>query len=269
MSALVPSFVAKVARAKKHLVDLEHAVEAFASTDPYTVSERVEGKKKRKIRRLTFTAGPANTDIPLIAADAIHNLRSSLDHIMSAMVAPKDRGSCQFPIYFQGVSEPDVPGENEDRLNQRARWRSDTKTLPDDAVAALQLMQPRDLDWSDPEMPILKLLNSLWNTDKHTKLPVVASGMADHRIEFTDANGVVQRGSGELLTERHVLENEAEITGLPYNAVDVKITGTALVGILVGTEQAKRYVQLPRGLDDIATVIETEVFPVLTPYVRP
>src|SRR5215211_1509042 len=109
-AGVVPSFITKVARAKKHLVDLKTAVDGFAATHPYTVAETVESKRSRKRRRLQFTATPANTDIPVIAADAIHNLRSSLDHLMSAMVANKDRGSVMFPIYFQGAWDAIVPG---------------------------------------------------------------------------------------------------------------------------------------------------------------
>jgi hypothetical protein len=32
------------------------------------------------VQRLEFTSLPENTDVPLIAADAVYNLRSALDH---------------------------------------------------------------------------------------------------------------------------------------------------------------------------------------------
>jgi hypothetical protein len=148
---IVPSFIAKISRAKKHLIDLESEIGRFAAMDPYAVSEGVEGKKKRKVRRLVFTADPANTDIPIITADVIYNLRSALDHLMSSLVAPKDRGSAMFPIFFEGVWQAIVPGENEQRIKDRQRWASYIKTLPDVAVTVLKAMQPPDLGAEHPE----------------------------------------------------------------------------------------------------------------------
>jgi hypothetical protein len=40
-----------IARAKKHLVDLEGDVSRFVDAHPYTVRESVHGKKKGKVRR--------------------------------------------------------------------------------------------------------------------------------------------------------------------------------------------------------------------------
>src|SRR5215212_2557483 len=126
---IVPSYIAKVARAKKHLIDLQAAIDLFAGDHPYTARERIEGKKQRKVWRLTFTGDPANTDIPVIAADAIYNLRSSLDHLMSSLVPSNQRSSAMFPVYFEGVWEPSPPGENKQRCKERACWASDTKSL--------------------------------------------------------------------------------------------------------------------------------------------
>src|SRR5438270_1713262 len=125
--AVVPSFVAKVARAKKHLVDLEAEIDRYATGKPYAVCDPV--KRKKKTRRLVFTRDPANTDIPLIAADAIYNLRSSLEHLMGALVVRGKRRSVMFPIFFQGVWEPGPPGENKERRKLRSRWASDTDGL--------------------------------------------------------------------------------------------------------------------------------------------
>lgn len=267
MPAIVPSYVAKIARAKKHLVDLDKAVEDFAATEPYTVRTRIEGKKQRKIRRVVFTADPANTDIPIIAADVIYNLRSSLDHLMSALVAKRDRNSAMFPIFFQGVWEAIVPGENQQRTKERMRWASDVKSLSDEAVTVLKRMQPADTDPQDPEAPVLTLLSRLSNRDRHEKLPVVMGGMGDLRVEFIDSNGVRQTGSADP-DPRHVLIDETEITDIPDDAVDVKVKGTPLVGISVGAKQTQRYVEIPSRLAVMAEVIETEVFPALMPYVR-
>ena len=67
------------------------------------MATRVEGKNNRHVCRLEFTRDPADTDIPIVLADVVCNLRSSLDHLMSCLVPKKQVGHIYFPIYFQGV----------------------------------------------------------------------------------------------------------------------------------------------------------------------
>jgi hypothetical protein len=129
MPAIVPSYIAKISRAKKHLVELHEAIDEYAASSPYTVSHGVEGKKQKIIHRLVFTAQPENTEIPIIAADVIYNLRSALDHLMSCLVPNKQRSSVIFPVMFQGVWDAPAPGENAERTKLRERWASDTKSL--------------------------------------------------------------------------------------------------------------------------------------------
>jgi len=263
---IVPSFSAKVTRAKKHLVDLKCEVDRFADTHPYAVAEAVEGKRKRKTRRLEFTASPANTDIPVIAADAIYNLRSSLDHLMSSLVPKRDRRSVMFPIYFEGVWEPSVPGEHQERVKQRARWASDTKTLPDGAITVLKALQPPDDGGdTDNETSPIRLINRLSNRDRHEKLPVIAGGLATMRITFTEPDGTPHGGPANP-DEGWVVKNHAQILDIPDDAMDVKIEGTPVVGIQIGV---KRFVGVPENLTLAADHIEQAVIPRLAPYVLP
>jgi hypothetical protein len=75
---IVPSYIAKLDRAERHLADLTAAIERYGGTDkatrPYTVRARSTG--------FTSPGSSVNTGVPLIVADAIYNLRSSLDHLM-------------------------------------------------------------------------------------------------------------------------------------------------------------------------------------------
>ena len=60
--------------------ELREAISGFRGTDreaasrPYTITRRREGR--HVVDRLEFTRSVVNTDIALIAADAIYNLRS-------------------------------------------------------------------------------------------------------------------------------------------------------------------------------------------------
>lgn len=271
-AAIEPSFVAKVRRAKKHLVDLEAEVARYTSLKPYAVGETVEGKKKRKVRRLVVTADPANTDIPIIAADAIYNLRSSLDHLMAMLVAPKDRSSAMFPVFWKGVWEDPVPGENKQRAKDRSRWTSDVKTVREDAVAILKTLQPDDSGGNPDQAHWLRTINRLSNTDRHQKLPVVATGLFDAMAEWRLPDGRIEsaRLRGVPDTPLGFLQNDAEIKGVPYNAMNVQVEGTPLIAVRVQHEpgQVDGYVSIPDRLAFAARLIEEYLIPRLIPYVR-
>lgn len=265
MNAIVPSYLSKVTRAKKHLVELDEAIKAFAAPEPYGVLERMEGKKKpRLVRRVTLTADPANTDIPIIAADVIYNLRSALDHLMASLVANSDKRRAMFPIYFAGVWEAPLPGENEQRLKERSRWARDTKTIKSDAVAILKSLQPPDTGGEETETAILDLINRLSNRDRHEKLPVIAAGLEDLRVRYREPTGRVREGFAdpELGT---VFEDKATIS-CPDDAMNVEIAGKPVVAIRASHNE--RYVALPTKLDLAASFIETRVIAPLLPYGR-
>ncbi len=262
----IPSYVAKIARAKEHLIDLQAAVNDYADTHPYAVSERIEGKKNpRKVRRLAFTASPADTPIPIIAADVIYNLRSSLDHLMSALVAPKDRGSAMFPIFFQGVWEAIVPGENQQRIKERTRWASDIKTLPDDAIAVLKGLQPADTAPDDPQTNLLRFINRLSNRDRHEKLPVIGAGLTHIHVTVTMPDGEILDGIG-VRSDEAALQGDAEIHNIPDDAVKVEIKGIPLVAIDGHVEGS--YIEIPLWLVNAAVYIDAQVIPALSSYVQ-
>src|ERR1700677_1062563 len=116
MSGFFPSWVQKGARAEKHLVELKEAMNAYRARHPSAVHTSAAGKKKRNIHRLVFHQVPANTQIPIIAADVLHNLRSALDHLTCALVPSAGRRSVYFPVLWMGVWEPPVAGEKKQRV---------------------------------------------------------------------------------------------------------------------------------------------------------
>ncbi len=259
MTTLVPSHIAKVARAKQHIADLDAAVADYAKTKPYEVRTRIEGKKK--VRRLAFTASPANTDIPLIAADAIYNLRSALDHLMASMVPKARRQSVGFPIFFRGVWETGPPGEEQQRVKLRGRWASETATLHPGAVAVLKRLQPPD-DAGDDAANLLRIINSLSNRDRHEKLPVIAAGLSTMMVRWTMADGRPQGGLSA--SKGGFFKDQAQIRDIPDVAMDVQITGVPLIAIRVREE--KGYIELAR-LGRAPSLIDEHVISPLTPFV--
>ncbi len=268
VSAVVPSYLAKLSRAEKHLVELKDAIDGYAAVNPYTVRKGVEGKKKKVVHRLVFTADPANTDIPIVMADVIYNLRSALDHLMSSLVANKDRGSAIFPIFFQGVWESAVPGEDEERLKKRSRWASDTKSLGAPVLTILQALQPPEDTGDATEIDRLRVLNSLSNRDRHEKLPILVSGLKDFTMSMKSPDGRSYKGIAKPDTDSAFAHNEARLRA-PEDAVDVKVEGTPLIVICVGKDKRgrDRHLLLPLFLEEMVPFLKQRVIDPLIPHV--
>lgn len=262
--AVIPSFVAKVARAKKHLIELEAEITAYKDLGPCTVRQRVKGKGQAWC--LEFIADPANTDIPIIVADTVHNLRTSLDHLMSSLVPRQRRRSVMFPIMWPGVWEAGLPGENKQRVDDRVRWQTSVKGLSHAAIAILQSLQPPESGAQGNRVDLLALVNWLSNRDKHEKLPVVALGVRELRVQWTNPDGTPMYGTGQI-SPTEMFEDDAEIAAIPRGAVDVQVQGIPVVALKIG--QQKGYVEIPKQIRAALRVIEERIIPSLMPYVRP
>src|ERR1700728_3386308 len=136
---IVPSYLTKLRSAKEDLDRLRVEIDTFNARKPYAVIERAEGKRKPKVRRLAVTASPANTEIPRVAGDIFYSLRSDLDHLMTAIVPNEQTAlKAMFPVYFKGVWDAESPLDNEQRVKERSRWRSDTVGLSDEVLTILK-----------------------------------------------------------------------------------------------------------------------------------
>jgi hypothetical protein len=96
---------AKVERAKKHLSDLEVARDRFIETKPYVILPERNPQTGDHIFKITdITVPPA--EIGLIAGDAIHNLRSALDHLAWQLVLANGQtpgNQTGFPIFDEAA----------------------------------------------------------------------------------------------------------------------------------------------------------------------
>src|SRR5690349_1920178 len=91
----------KVERAIKHIDDLAAVCKAFINSTPYTLDRETEPKTGYYHFSVTNVQAPP-PDVGLIAGDAIHNLRSALDHLACQLVLANgnvpSRQTC-FPIF--------------------------------------------------------------------------------------------------------------------------------------------------------------------------
>lgn len=177
---LLASTYAKLDRASKHLHDLKKLVAEYSITEPEGLTSRFEarvpeeGNQPGVAVRVDLREEP-DPQIPLVAGDVIQNTRSSLDHLINAVVirngqSPSHR--TQFPIHV-------------DRLGPKAGVRdiaieARASKLANSLVEKLQPYHRVD----DPTVHPLALLQDLSNIDKHRQLHVIAGYAGKGNIEF-------------------------------------------------------------------------------------
>jgi hypothetical protein len=76
---------AKTERAKKHIGELDSAIDVFFQSNPYRVS-REDDRQLGGIRYVLRDISTIPVEIPVIAGDVLHNLRSAMDHIVGQLV---------------------------------------------------------------------------------------------------------------------------------------------------------------------------------------
>jgi hypothetical protein len=141
----------KVDRARKHLGELEAARNQFFADKPYVIESRRNSLTGFDEFSVTNLREPP-TEIGLIAGDAIHNLRSSLDHlayelVLSNGMSPTKQTS--FPIF-------------DDEATYRSHRAGRVKGMAPLAIAAIDGIKPFQGGANE-----LWILHSLDIADKH------------------------------------------------------------------------------------------------------
>jgi hypothetical protein len=130
----------KIERAKKHIRDLDTAIQAFVLNKPYRLE--VKPHPIAEIQHTTLYVAeikPVPQEISLIVGDAIHNLRSALDHLAWQLVeaggGTPDRNT-YFPICDSAQQYASAMGNREiQKIAPEARniiphFRSDALAHP-------------------------------------------------------------------------------------------------------------------------------------------
>jgi len=166
----------KIERAKKHIRDLDHRIEIFGESKPYTIGAKPHTVPE--IKHTTLYVASVSTipdDFALIIGDAIHNLRSSLDHLVWQLVeagggTPNERTA--FPICF-GAKGP--------QQYASAIGSGEIKAMPPDAEKALRAIQPYvtsdDTLWH---------LHDLDRIDKHRLIIAVGTALLDWHVSVSE-----------------------------------------------------------------------------------
>ncbi|MGH8147146.1 MAG: hypothetical protein ACREPY_12510 [Rhodanobacteraceae bacterium] len=154
------SAAAKLARAREHVDAITACVREYLNSTPYVISTTRESDTNR-LTYFVASVKPTPTRVSALIGDAIHNLRSALDHVAYQLVWVAVGTPPSTRVYFP-------IGDNRERyLEQR---RHQLKGALSDAIAAVDAVKPyhggNDLLWQ---------LHKLNNIDKHRMLLTAGS----------------------------------------------------------------------------------------------
>jgi hypothetical protein len=149
----------KIGRANQHIADLEIAFHTFVKDNPHTIRSSRDPKTGRTIVRVHFDQ-PIPDTLALIIGDAIHNLRTALDHATWELIG-LDGGTQDRYLKFP-------TGDN--RINYEASCKG-LKTPREDTKKFFIALAA----YKGGAGNILYTLNLLDNADKHTVLTPTVS----------------------------------------------------------------------------------------------
>jgi hypothetical protein len=175
------SFSRKLDRAKTHIDALEDSIKGWLQTDAYTIAEEREAETGDYVFRAKITQ-PLDEDWSLLIGDAVHNLRSALDHIAYRLAhdgyeAQNPGGT--IPIGHQRrIMFPVVAFSNDERLSVEDFYTKvivgQLRYVPSAAAACIEALQPYKRSAADPGADPLWVVNDLDVIDKHRKLHTTA-----------------------------------------------------------------------------------------------
>ena len=206
--ALLDTCYLRLERSQEHLKALNDArTEVFAESDDrfnFTLIGKTNSQRTKLLFHVKDMAPLPSLRWGMYVGDAVHSLRSALDHLVYATANEPTR-QCGFPIC---TTAKDWAIESPAIL-----W-----SVPDEIRALIDAAQPYHRGDASHSHP-LAVLNALWNLDKHKTIPVTA--LVPVLVEWgaTQIVGISSHGDLRLHTRR-ALEPEAVIAEMPITTDD-------------------------------------------------
>ena len=153
----------KFERGIEHVHTLRREAKTFQDANAY---EPLVERKVRTPQEIEYrVSAQQNLAVPdhwpVLAGEAIYNLRSALDHAVYALIR-KNRGQSQYPIFT-------------DRREFQVKGRPMIKGLSETVRTLIEEGQPYNRLEQYPAFDPLAILNSFSNRDKHRQLATVAA----------------------------------------------------------------------------------------------
>ena len=202
-------------RSKTIINDLHGYCNKLTNSEPYTI--RVDEKSEKGCPAVTLTAirNPSfklDTDIVLLAGEALYHLRSSLDHLVHQIVLLNEpsldvqkEGRLQFPIF-------------KTRSGYRSRSGRMIEGVSRLQASLIEREQPYERIPHAPHEDMLWVLRELHNTDKHRIIPATLI-LFNTLAARTGNKGTLFYVNGNTLLE----EDEVVLGTYPVELTDEEI----------------------------------------------
>lgn len=260
----------KQRRGMKHLHDLDSAIaewigEPGVDPKPY----RISGEFRLDSREYVFTGQLLKPlDDPLLwgvmLGDAIHNLRSALDHLVWQLVmlnGKKPSGANQFPICDTGATYWSTGCKDGKKTRSTREWR--LEGVSDAHKTLIDELQPYRTRIPPGAIGALSALRDFSNHDKHRLIHVTAIGVDFPSSEALDDLFVVNADAGERVATRFDAlraDRETEVFAVEYTCPgpnpDVSVKREPTLGIGFGESRTRLNHLIELGAQ-VAEMIET------------
>ncbi|MGZ4363405.1 MAG: hypothetical protein ACXVFF_14335 [Gaiellaceae bacterium] len=226
----------KLARGVEHVKTLCGEARTFEHGDAYVPDTKRNIRSAQEVEYIVTAIENLRPkpEWPLLAGEAVHNLRGALDHAVYALTPPKYRGGCQFPIF----SDP---------CEFQVKGRPMIRGIPTPIATLIEAAQPYKRLPPRPALDPLAVLNSFSNRDKHRELSTVVSLLnfsyvgAPHgvRIQWNRQRHHPTLHHGAQIARFTAISNEPfdEMQVDPRFTYEICVKGRPLVSTLVAIAQ--------------------------------
>jgi hypothetical protein len=261
------SWYLKLDRAENHLKDLDAEIARYIDSKPYDVVRIPKCRKHTDCWRYVLRIKPVHPSCALILGDAVHNMRSALDHLA---VALSGHAEASFPIFLDDIEHP----RTEQDHKARARFRRAVRGMRSEAVAVIKTYKP----FTEPTKIArrtqgLAVIGYIDNADKHRSLTIVSPGLVDAK-SITRARGHVLYQTGSYPAEAFIADG-ADVAHWGWIATDeppleesevhMESNGTPTVTMHVGLDEGEPELEYLRPC---LGWLRGDVIPSLEPFIR-
>ena len=271
------SFSRKVDRAGKHIEDLSQIANSWLGTDAYRLVPKSDSKTGRTVVSANISEPPP-FELSLVAGDAVHALRSALDHLaLELAVAVSEDGldpgiesSSEFPIFpFEKGTErgSDLFNRVQKKTGEPAPGSGLHKLrgIDGEAVKAIEGIQPYHRGTAYAEDP-LWVIHELDRIDKHRRLHLIGYAMGSVGIG-AGPDGTAYLGSVQFSKMGHSgpVENGTVVADFTASADShFQLNFTREIALSEATlPNANRLVPT---LSQLRDYIRDRVIPLLSPF---
>lgn len=191
----------KIERANQHANALDATIQRWLEDRPYSLSLDVDAETGEQVCRIHVVRHPP-LEWSVVIGEAIHGLRSALDHAVYALSGLKGEppSGTEFPIF---KDEPMFRNTN----RPGGLWK--IRGLGDAAREVVESVQPFHHSGGEPERHLVWVLHQLSNADKHRSLNLTSAFLGQSEVTLESDGGVVLKR--QEISESGPVEDGAEL----------------------------------------------------------